>query len=150
MKRETQNVDFKQTWKDEYLEWICGYANAYGGKLYIGKDDEGKVVGVKDTKKLLEDIPNKLQNTMGIIADVNLRKTRAGEYVEIVVPPYPIGITYKGVYYYRSGATLQRLSSGSPRKGLSSSMASHTASRDMPLATRVSMPCTLPWMPFNG
>lgn len=106
---EKQNIEYKESWRDEYLKWICGFANAQGGKLYIGKDDNGKVVGVNDSKKLLEDIPNKLQNTMGIIADVNLRKTRAGEYVEIIVPPYPIGITYKGVYYYRSGATLQRL-----------------------------------------
>ena len=57
----------------------------------------------------MEDIPNKLQNTMGIIADVNLRKDMDGECIEITVPSYPVGITYKGVYYYRSGSTLQRL-----------------------------------------
>ena len=31
MKKETQTIEFKQSWHDEYLEWICGYANAYGG-----------------------------------------------------------------------------------------------------------------------
>ena len=30
MKKETQAIEFKQSWRDEYLEWICGYANAYG------------------------------------------------------------------------------------------------------------------------
>ena len=40
--------------------------NAQGGKIYIGKNDEGTVVGVKDAKKLLEDIPNKIQNKLGI------------------------------------------------------------------------------------
>ena len=30
MKREIQNIEFKQTWRDEYLKWICGYANAVG------------------------------------------------------------------------------------------------------------------------
>jgi predicted transcriptional regulator containing an HTH domain and an uncharacterized domain shared with the mammalian protein schlafen len=36
---EHQTIEWKETWQDEYLRWICGYANAYGGILYIGKDD---------------------------------------------------------------------------------------------------------------
>ena len=34
---EHQTIEWKASWHDEYLEWICGYANAYGGTLYIGK-----------------------------------------------------------------------------------------------------------------
>lgn len=41
------------------------------GRIYIGVRDDGKVVGIKNTKKLLEDIPNKIQTGLGIIADVN-------------------------------------------------------------------------------
>ena len=37
MKQETQTIEFKQSWRDEYLEWICGYASAYGGTLCIGR-----------------------------------------------------------------------------------------------------------------
>ena len=29
--------------EDEYLKWICGYANASGGTIYIGTDDKGRV-----------------------------------------------------------------------------------------------------------
>ena len=37
MKRdENQNVEYKESWHDKYLEWNCGYANAKGGTLYIG------------------------------------------------------------------------------------------------------------------
>ena len=37
MKRdENQNVEYKESWHDKYLEWICGYANAKGSTLYIG------------------------------------------------------------------------------------------------------------------
>ncbi len=43
---ENQNIEWKESWRDEYLKWICGFANAVGGKLYIGKDDKGMVVGV--------------------------------------------------------------------------------------------------------
>ena len=32
MKRdENQNVEYKESWHDKYLEWNCGYANAKGG-----------------------------------------------------------------------------------------------------------------------
>ena len=69
---ESQNTEWKSKWKDEYLEWICGYANAQGGKIYIGCDDEGNVAGLPNARKLLEDIPNKIRDAMGIIVGVNL------------------------------------------------------------------------------
>lgn len=56
------------------MKWICGFANAQGGKIYIGVDDDGNVCGVKDIKSLMEDIPNKIVNTLGIVADVNKKK----------------------------------------------------------------------------
>lgn len=34
--KESQNTEFKLSWHDEYLKWICGYATAKGGTLYIG------------------------------------------------------------------------------------------------------------------
>ena len=27
MTQETQNIEFKESWCDEYLKWICGFAN---------------------------------------------------------------------------------------------------------------------------
>ena len=106
---ESQNIEWKSKWKDEYLEWICGYANAQGGKIYIGCDDEGNVIGLSNARKLLEDIPNKVRDAMGIIVGVNLLTESGRDYIEIDVPTYPIGISCKGVYYYRSGSTKQVL-----------------------------------------
>ena len=42
MNNENQNIEWKESWRDEYLKWICGMANAQGGKLYIGINDEKK------------------------------------------------------------------------------------------------------------
>ena len=115
---ETQNIEYKSIWKDEYLKWICGFANANGGTIFIGKDDSGKVVGVPDSKKLLEDIPNKVRDVLGILVDVNLHKTSDGDYVEIIVEPYPNAVNYKGQYHYRSGSTKQELKGASLDKFL--------------------------------
>lgn len=107
---EMQNIEWKSKWKDDYLEWICGFANAQGGKIYIGCNDDGEVVGLSNSRKLLEDIPNKIRNAMSIVVDVNLLMQDDKEYIEIVVPQYPVAISCKGVYYYRSGSTMQTLS----------------------------------------
>ena len=106
---ENQNIEFKESWRDEYLKWICGFANAQGGKMYIGVRDNGEVCGVTDVKRLMEDIPNKVKDVLGIIVDVNQLKEGELDYIEIVVASYPYPISYKGHYYSRSWATNQEL-----------------------------------------
>ncbi len=106
---ESQNTEYKESWRDEYLKWVCGFANARGGKIYIGVRDDGEVVGVSDSKKLLEDIPNKIKDTMGIIADVNLLSKDGKDYIEIKVNSSSYPVSYKGEYHYRSGSTKQQL-----------------------------------------
>ena len=106
---ENQNVEWKRSWRDEYLKWICGFANAQGGVLEIGRNDRGEVVGVKNILQLLEDVPNKIQALLGIVVEVNLKSEGGVEYLEIVVDPYPNPISYKGEFHYRSGSTKQVL-----------------------------------------
>jgi ATP-dependent DNA helicase RecG len=74
--QENQNIEWKENWKDEYLKWICGYANASGGSHNNWKNDNGEIVELKNSKKLLEDIPNKVRDILGILVDVNLHKTK--------------------------------------------------------------------------
>jgi ATP-dependent DNA helicase RecG len=106
---ESQNIEYKLNWKDEYLKWICGFANAQGGKIYVGIDDKGNVEGLKDYKKLMEDIPNKAVNSLGIVVDVNLHGQPGKRYIEISVPVSTVPIAHHGIYYYRSGSTKQEL-----------------------------------------
>jgi ATP-dependent DNA helicase RecG len=69
--KENQNIEWKQSWRDEYLKWICGFANAQGGTLEIGKNDRGAVVGLADAARLLEDIPNKVRDILGMVVPVS-------------------------------------------------------------------------------
>ena len=52
--KESQKIEFKLSWRDEYLKHLCAYANSQGGSLFIGISDDGNITGVKDSKKLLE------------------------------------------------------------------------------------------------
>ncbi len=104
---ENQNIEYKQIWKDEYLKVICAFANAHGGSLYIGIDDSGKVVGVENAKKLLEDLPNKIKDILGIIVDINLLSEDDKDYIEIITVESRFPVNCKGEFYYRSGSTNQ-------------------------------------------
>jgi ATP-dependent DNA helicase RecG len=106
---ENQNIEYKQSWRDEYLKWICGFANAQGGKIFIGIDDKGEVIGVEDYKKLMDEIPNKAVNHLGLVVDVNLHKKGNKHYIGIDVPANTVPISYHGIYHYRSGSTKQEL-----------------------------------------
>ncbi|MDO9566211.1 MAG: ATP-binding protein [Candidatus Desulfaltia sp.] len=107
--KESQNIEWKESWRDEYIKWICGFANANGGTLYIGKDNKGKVTGISDAWKLLKDIPNKVRDILGIMIDVNLITEKGKDILEIIAEPYPYPVSYKGQYHYRSGSTKQEL-----------------------------------------
>ncbi len=107
--REQQDLEWKREWKDEYLAEICGFANAQGGRLLVGVDNSGKIVGVSNARKLLEDLPNKISAQLGIVADVDCREESGLDIIEIRAFPSPTPITYKGVCYRRSGSTNQTL-----------------------------------------
>ncbi|MEZ2442631.1 ATP-binding protein [Chitinophaga sp. RCC_12] len=106
---EQQNTEYKQSWRDEHLKWICCFANAQGGRLFIGIDDNGVIVGVDEYKKLMDDIPNKAVNHLGLVVDVNLHKNENRHYIEVIVPESSVPVAYHGVYHYRSGSTKQEL-----------------------------------------
>jgi len=106
---ESQNIEWKQSWRDEYLKWICGFANAKGGKIYIGKDDQGSVTGVENFKRLMDEIPNKITSGLGLVCDVNLHQEANKYYIEIEVHPHDVPISFHGKYHFRSGSTKQEL-----------------------------------------
>ena len=112
----SQHIEWKESWRDEHMRQLCGFANSAGGTLVIGRDDRGRPVGIPnaDARKLREDLPNKIRDLLGIITPVNLRREAAGKTIlEIAVPPYPTPINYRGHYYQRVGSTNQELKGAS-------------------------------------
>lgn len=107
--RENQTTEFKVIWKDEYLKNVCAFANSQGGKLYVGLNDKGTVIGLKHSAKLLEDIPNKTVQLLGVTVTLSSENKENNEYIIINVPQSSVPISYHGRYYIRSGATVQEL-----------------------------------------
>lgn len=107
---EDKYTEYKESWRDEYLRQICGMANTCGGSLFVGIDDYGKVVGVRNSKKLQEDIPNKVRDTLGIVPDVICHSQDGLDFLEVVVPTNATPVSYRNKFYYRSGSVTIELS----------------------------------------
>ncbi|GHV23934.1 transcriptional regulator [Planctomycetales bacterium] len=60
-------------------------------------------------RKLLEDIPNKTRNALGILTHVALIEDGDGRFIRITIPANSYPISCNGKYYIRSGSTTQEL-----------------------------------------
>lgn len=109
MNQESQIEEYKLIWKDEYLRHICAFANTDGGRLFIGVDDNATITGVSDPKKLMEIIPNKAIQHLGLMVDLELINEQNKDYIVVSVKQSPMPISYHGKYYKRSGSTIQEL-----------------------------------------
>ena len=86
MTLENQTPEWKESWRDDCLTTICAFANTGGGVLEIGRRNNGKIVGVDNLKKLLEDLPNKIRSATGVVPDVDVRESDGKQYIAIHVP----------------------------------------------------------------
>ena len=108
--KENHVTEFKTSWNDDYLKWVCAFANTEGGSLYIGVDDSGEICGVQDAHRLSEDIPSKIRSTMGLICPVTLLETDdKKDYIKIEVESYSYPVSFRGKYYKRSGSLFRKL-----------------------------------------
>jgi ATP-dependent DNA helicase RecG len=91
------------------LKPFSAFANSDDGVLIVGLDDQGEPSGLKNIKRLLEDIPNTIRNKLGIIPSVEPNKKNKKDTIKITVAPCSVPISYNGKYYIRSGSTVQEL-----------------------------------------
>ena len=101
---ESQTVEFKQIWRDEYLKTICAFANTDGGELYIGVSDNRKSIEIKELNSLLETLPNKINNRLGLLVDVTFIKMQEKDIIKITVEKTFAPVSYSGKFYKRSGS----------------------------------------------
>jgi len=107
---ESQNEEWKTSWHDDYLDTINAMANVAGGKLIIGKNDKGVIVGIRNAKKLMEQIPDKVYHKMNFFPDVRTEMTEDGkEYVVVTVKPQKYPVFNGDSLNIRSGSTTRRL-----------------------------------------
>ena len=106
---ENQYLEFKLNWKEDFLKNVCAFANSVGGILYIGINAKGEAIGVEDTTKLLETLPNIINQKTGIIPNIVVEQIDKKEIIKIIVQSSSVPISYNGRYYLRSGSVVLEL-----------------------------------------
>jgi ATP-dependent DNA helicase RecG len=102
-------MEWKRKWRDEFLKSLCGFANAQGGTLEVGREDDGTVTDVGNACTLLEELPNTIRQALGVVPSVTLREEDGKKFIAVSVDASSTPVSYHGRYYLRSGSTTQEL-----------------------------------------
>ena len=107
---ESEYLEFKEKWRDEHLKTLAALAFLNGGSLILGIDDKHNVIGIDNSEKLLEDIPSKIREKLGLTPSVKCIKINGKKVIIVEIKPLQLPISYNGKYYSRSGSTTVEIS----------------------------------------
>ncbi len=68
--------------------------------MFFGVDDDLELHGLQNAKRLLEDIPNKITTTLGLVVNADLHDQEGLDYLEVTIVPSNVPVSYRGKYYY--------------------------------------------------
>lgn len=101
---ESEQTEFKTSFQKEVIETVVAFANAKGGKVLIGINDNGEITGVNLQKETLQNWLNqiKLTTSPAVIPNISVEEIDNKKTVIIEVKEYPIKpINYKHKYLIR-------------------------------------------------
>lgn len=101
---ESLTLEFKTSFQKEVISSVVAFANAKGGKILIGVNDDGEIVGVNLQQESLQNWINqiKLSTTPSVIPDLAIEEINHKTIVIIEVREYPIKpISFKNRYFLR-------------------------------------------------
>ncbi|MBF0197950.1 MAG: putative DNA binding domain-containing protein [Planctomycetes bacterium] len=101
---EGQRLEYKLSFQKEVIEVVVAFANAVGGDIILGIDDNAQVQGVSVNSETKKDILNtiKQSTTPNIIVDIQLYEICNKNVIVVSVQEQPIKpVAYKSRYYKR-------------------------------------------------
>lgn len=121
---ENKTTEFKREYIDDIKYTIVAFANTDGGKVYIGIDDSGDAVGVKNVDDTMLRVTNMIRDTIrpDVTMFTDCYVENMGEHAVVVVSvqrgtarPYYIagkGIRPEGVYVRQGASTVPATEAG--------------------------------------
>ena len=116
MFKESIHLELKKEYVKDILKTVIAFANTSGGKIYIGIDDDGKVLGVQrldpDILKLSNSIRDSIKPDITLFASILVEKIDGKDVIVVDVQKgasSPYYLTDKGIrpsgVYVRQGAS---------------------------------------------
>jgi len=102
---EGEEVEFKRQWTDRALEDLAAFANTYGGTLYVGVEDNGRVVGTDVSDAVVQRLANLIASRLGITPSIRVEPIQGKPVLVIQTSPVPGIVPCNGRYLRRVGST---------------------------------------------
>ena len=105
MKTEDLHTEFKASFGDEVIETLVAFANAKGGSVRVGINDEGEpinnfAIGRETLQNWINEIKTKTHPS--IIPDAEVIRYQNKDVVEFTIQEFPIKpVSYRGRYFKR-------------------------------------------------
>lgn len=109
MDYENNQEEWKEVWNPSYLKVIAAFYNTNGGRLIIGRRDDGSFAGLPDPKDTAKKISDSIHNKMHINADVRIESMDSKDCVVVEVPGGNHLVDLDSKFYVRVGNTNQIL-----------------------------------------
>ncbi len=103
--KEGQQIELKRAWVDRALEDLAAFSNSDGGRLYIGVDDSGQVVGFEGDDKDIQRIANLIHTRLGLTPRICIQQIENMPVLVLEVESSSGIIPYNGRYLRRVGST---------------------------------------------
>ncbi len=98
---ETENIELKRILNDTLPKEIVAFLNSYGGTIYIGVEDNGTVVGIRDLddnlKKIADRITTQILSDPQSLIELGTKYIDDKNVVEIKVKKEIVFITLKNM-----------------------------------------------------
>lgn len=108
--KESDTVEFKESWTDKALKDLAAFANSRGGRLYVGVSDKGKIVGATsdDHQQLL--VANQIESKLRIAAEVTSATQQGNRLLVVTIPRAQRLVRLDGRYHRRVGTASMEMS----------------------------------------
>ncbi len=103
--RESETIEFKREWTDRALEDLAAFANTHGGSLYIGVEDDGRIVGANVDDSEIQRLSNLIISRLGITPSIRVETVDEKPLLVIRVGMTPGIVPCNGRYLRRVGST---------------------------------------------
>ncbi|MEI6696632.1 MAG: RNA-binding domain-containing protein [Bacteroidota bacterium] len=105
-KHEDIFTEFKSAFNTSVIETLVAFANTKGGRVYIGVNDAGKMIGVSLAQESVQQWTNEIKSKTepSLMPDIDIQEIDGKHIVIISVIEYPIKpLSVQGRYYKRLG-----------------------------------------------
>lgn len=106
---ENNQEEWKEKWDSSYLKAIAAFYNTDGGRMVVGRRNDGPFVGLVDPKDTAKKISDTVHNKLHINVSVHIKNIKNVDCVVVDVYAGNRMVDLDGQFFVRVGNTNQAL-----------------------------------------